>query len=42
MDHRSSIREGQTISGRVVGYISPDDVTRARLRLPARSLLQIT
>ena len=31
VDHRLSIREGQSISGLVVGFIFPDDVTRARL-----------
>jgi hypothetical protein len=35
IDHRLSIREGQSISGLVVGYIFPDDVTRARLPPPS-------
>ena len=33
VDHRLSIREGQSISGLVEGFIFPDDVTRARLPL---------
>jgi hypothetical protein len=39
MDHRPSIREGQSISGLVVGYISPDDVTRALLPHPSSFFL---
>jgi hypothetical protein len=40
VDHRPSIQEGQSISGLVVGYIFPDDVTRARLPLPSSFLIR--
>ena len=48
LSHWPSIREGQSFSGLVVGHVSPDDVTRARLpppssffvcRLPGRRVL---
>jgi hypothetical protein len=43
VDHRLSIREGQSISGLALGYIFPDDVTRARLPPPSfPRFLQIT